>query len=79
MLSLLATLTSGRNDSLAPEAAQAVVFAGRQRSHARPPPFLDPSLSSQLPFQHNYVPAPRSKLFLRAFPLELPAGSPPSA
>ena len=39
--------------------------------HARPPPFLDPSLSAPLPFQH--VPAP-----LRAVPSELSAGSPPS-
>ena len=57
-----------------PEAVQAVAFAGRQRLHAQQPPFLDPSLSSSLPFQH--VPA---SLFLRAVPPELPAGSPPSA
>ena len=55
-----------------PEAVRAVAFAARQRLHARPPPFSDPS--SPLPFQH--VPAP---LFLRAVPPELPAGSPSSA
>ena len=58
-----------------PEAVRAVAFAGRQRLYARPPPFLDPSLSS-LPFQH--VLAPLAKLFLRAVPPELPVGSPPS-
>ena len=61
----------------APEAVRAVVFAGRQRLQGRPPPVLDPSLSSPLPFQH--VPAQLAKLFLRAVPPELPAGSPPSA
>ena len=55
-----------------PEAVRAVAFAGRQRQHDRPPPVLDPSLSSSLPFQH--VPAP-----LRAVHTELSAGSPPSA
>ena len=62
-----------------PEAIPAVVFAGRQRLHARPPPCLDPSPFSPLPFQQEYVPAPRAKLFLQAVPPELPAGSPPSA
>ena len=60
-----------------PKAVRAVACAGRQRLHARPPPFLDPSLSSSLPFQH--VPAPLAKLFLRAVPPELPASSPPFA
>ena len=36
-----------------PEAVQAVVFAGRQRLHARPPSLLDPSLYSPLPFQQD--------------------------
>ena len=62
-----------------PEAVQAVIFAWWQRLHARPPPFLDPSLSSPLHFQQDYIPAPRAKLFLRAVPPELAAGSPPSA
>ena len=82
MPSLSAALTDGRNDSLAAGSSQAVVFVllfGRQRLHARSPPFLNPSLSSPLPFQQDYVPAPRAKLFLRAVPPELPAGSPPSA
>ena len=60
-----------------PEAVRAVAFAGRQRLHARSPPFLDPLLYSSLPFQH--VPALLAKLFLQAVPLEVPAGSPPSA
>ena len=59
-----------------PEAVRAVAFAGRHRFHDRQPPFLDPSLSSSLPFQH--VLAPRAKLFLRAVPPGLSADSPPS-
>ena len=42
-----------------PEAVLAVAFAGRQRLNALTPHFLDPSLSSPLPFQH--VPAPAGK------------------
>ena len=60
-----------------PEAVRAIAFAGRQRLNARPPPCLDPSLSSLLRFEH--VPATRAKLFLRAVSPELSAGSHPSA
>ena len=60
-----------------PEAVRGVAFVGRLRLHARPPPVLDLSLSSSLPFQH--VPAPLAKLFLWAVSPELPASSPPSA
>ena len=42
-----------------PEAVLAVAIAGRQRLNALTPHFLDPSLSSPLPFQH--VPAPAGK------------------
>ena len=78
--SLSAALTGGHNDSLASRiivhlACHTVAFAGSQRLHARSPPFLGPSLSSTLPFQH--VPTPLAKLLLRAVPPELSAGSPP--
>ena len=61
------------------EAVRIVVFAGRQRLHSGPPPFLDPSLSFPFPFQQDYVTPPGVRLFLRAAPPELPAGFPPSA
>ena len=38
--SLSAALTGGRNIPYPPEAVRASFFAGRQRLHARPPPFL---------------------------------------
>ena len=63
-----------------PEAVRAFVLAWpfeQQRLHARPPPFMDPSLSFPLPFLQDSVPAPQLISGLPSLSAAL-TGCPPS-
>ena len=68
--SLSGALTDGCYDSLAACRCSSSLFCAAFRASAPARPaatFLDPSLSSPLPYQKDYVPAPRALLRLLNF------------